>query len=129
MRVARYAGISCAKVKAARTWIFSVCVAVNSFGWSLPKQIQNVLRQTIQSVYIFGCRKNGTEQASLLATNDAFKKIIIVNRSNLSGYNGNGIELLLRHARDVRQADAQDWVCRVRLSFSHTAAYLFEYVV
>lgn len=42
------------------------------------------------------------EQASLLATNDAFKKIIIVNRSNLSGYNGNGIELLKRVKSKVR---------------------------
>ena len=31
------------------------------------------------------------EQASLLATNDAFRKIIIVNWSILSGYNENGI--------------------------------------
>lgn len=48
MRVAQYAGISYVKAKAARTWISSVRVAVNSFGWSLPKQIQNVLRQTIR---------------------------------------------------------------------------------
>ena len=34
MRLARYAGISCVKAKADRTWISSVLAAENSFALS-----------------------------------------------------------------------------------------------
>ena len=52
-------------------------------------------RYYIQSVYnIPDAEKMAQEQASLLAINDAFRKIIIVNQSILSGYNEKGILLV-----------------------------------
>ena len=52
-------------------------------------------RYYIQSAYnIPDAEKMAQEQASLLAINDAFRKIIIVNQSILSGYNEKGILLV-----------------------------------
>ena len=52
-------------------------------------------RYYIQSAYnIPSEEKMKQEQASLLAINDAFRKIIIVNQPILSGYNEQGILML-----------------------------------
>ena len=52
-------------------------------------------RYYIQSAYnIPSEEKMAQEQASLLAINDAFRKIIIVNQPVLSGYNENGILII-----------------------------------
>ena len=52
-------------------------------------------RYYIQSAYnIPDQEKMAQEQASLLAINDAFRKIIIVNQPVLSGYNENGILII-----------------------------------
>ncbi len=52
-------------------------------------------RYYIQSAYnISSDEKMAQEQASLLSINDAFRKIIIVNRPILSGYNEQGILML-----------------------------------
>ena len=52
-------------------------------------------RYYIQSAYdIPSEEKMQQEQASLLSINDAFRKIVIVNRPILSGYNEQGILML-----------------------------------
>ena len=52
-------------------------------------------RYYIQSAYNIATEeKMAQEQASLLSINDAFRKIIIVNQSIMSGYNEQGILIL-----------------------------------